>query len=192
MRYGYDSPESFGRAFARFHGILPSQAKFCGAALKLFSRLSVKLILDGGNMMDYRMEKTDSFKIIVKKKWRVLQRGNDHRGDIGVLAGSAVRTEQLPRCASTFRKIISSTNVLSVLVSEKMRADESFPYAIGAVYNGLPVADEGFTVEEIPAHTYAVFKCIGKMPEAFQKLYHQIYSGILPAERVPALRWHRL
>jgi AraC family transcriptional regulator len=40
LKYGYDSPESFGRAFARFHGISPSQAKADGANLKSFSRLS--------------------------------------------------------------------------------------------------------------------------------------------------------
>lgn len=27
LRYGYDTPESFSRAFTRFHGITPSQAK---------------------------------------------------------------------------------------------------------------------------------------------------------------------
>ncbi|WP_442870843.1 hypothetical protein [Anaerotignum sp.] len=29
---------------------------------------------------------------------------------------------------------------------------------------------------ELPAHTYTVFKCIGTMPEAFNKLNQQIYS----------------
>ena len=27
MKYGYDSPDSFTKAFARFHGITPAQAK---------------------------------------------------------------------------------------------------------------------------------------------------------------------
>ncbi|UKI38611.1 MAG: GyrI-like domain-containing protein [Clostridiales bacterium] len=34
--------------------------------------------------------------------------------------------------------------------------------------------EDYFTVETIPAHTYAVFKCTGKMPEAFQKVYKYI------------------
>ena len=57
MKYGYETPESFSRAFTRFHGISPSKAKANGAALKSYSRLSVKLILSGGNAMDYRIEK---------------------------------------------------------------------------------------------------------------------------------------
>ncbi len=44
-------------------------------------------------------------------------------------------------------------------------------YAIGAMYNGLQVEEEDLIVEEIPAHTYVVFPCVGKMPESFQKLY---------------------
>lgn len=44
MKYGYDSPESFTRAFTRFHGVTPSEAKR-GAVIKSFSRMSVKLSL---------------------------------------------------------------------------------------------------------------------------------------------------
>lgn len=55
LRYGYESPESFSRAFAKFHGITPSDAKKSGAMLKSFSRLSVQIILKGGNIMDHRV-----------------------------------------------------------------------------------------------------------------------------------------
>ena len=38
FKYGYETPESFSRAFYKFHGIIPSQVKkFC--SLKSFSRL---------------------------------------------------------------------------------------------------------------------------------------------------------
>lgn len=33
----------------------------------------------------------------------------------------------------------------------------------------------------IPAHTYAVFTCVGKMPEAFQKVYKYICTEFFPA-----------
>ena len=47
MKYGYDTPESFSRAFTRFHGIAPSEAKR-GGRVRIFTPLSVKLILTGG------------------------------------------------------------------------------------------------------------------------------------------------
>lgn len=56
LKYGYDSPDSFARAFARFHGITPTQARKKGAVLQAFSPLSVKIILEGGEKMKYRLE----------------------------------------------------------------------------------------------------------------------------------------
>lgn len=55
-KYGYESPDSFAKAFQKFHGIAPSQARGNGAVLKSFSRLSLKISLEGGNMMNYRIE----------------------------------------------------------------------------------------------------------------------------------------
>ena len=44
LDYGYDNPESFTRAFSKFHGVTPTEVR-CGATITAFSRLSVKLIL---------------------------------------------------------------------------------------------------------------------------------------------------
>ena len=59
LKYGYDSPDSFTKAFQKFHGITPSQARADGSMLKSFSRLSIKISLEGGNTMNYRMEEKD-------------------------------------------------------------------------------------------------------------------------------------
>ncbi len=56
-----------------------------------------------------------------------------------------------------------------------------FPYGIGAHYNGEKITEDFLTVERIPAHTYAVLKCIGKMPEAFRKVYKYICTEFFPA-----------
>ena len=55
LRYGYDSPDSFAKAFQRFHGITPSQAKEPGAPLRSLAPLHIKVSLEGGNMLDYRI-----------------------------------------------------------------------------------------------------------------------------------------
>ena len=54
--YGYENPESFAKAFQKFHGITPSQARSGGVMLKSFSRLSIKVSLEGGSIMNYRVE----------------------------------------------------------------------------------------------------------------------------------------
>ena len=50
LKYGYDTPESFSRAFTRFHGVSPSDAKR-GGKVRIFTPLSVKLILTGGSKL---------------------------------------------------------------------------------------------------------------------------------------------
>ncbi|MBR5547424.1 MAG: AraC family transcriptional regulator [Clostridia bacterium] len=60
LRYGYDSPDSFAKAFQKFHGITPSQARSKGANLKSFSRLSFRITLEGGTTMNYRIEKKET------------------------------------------------------------------------------------------------------------------------------------
>lgn len=67
MKYGYDTPESFSRAFTRFHSISPSEAKH-GGNVKIFTPLSVKLTLTGGSKMDYRIVKRDLFQVVCKRK----------------------------------------------------------------------------------------------------------------------------
>ena len=59
LKYGYDSPDSFAKAFQKFHGITPSQARADGSMLKSFSRLSIKISLEGGKTMNYRIEEKD-------------------------------------------------------------------------------------------------------------------------------------
>ena len=59
LKYGYDSPDSFAKAFQKFHGITPSQARADGSKLKSFSRLSIKILLEGGSTMNYRIEEKD-------------------------------------------------------------------------------------------------------------------------------------
>lgn len=91
LKYGYDTPESFSRAFTRFHGFAPTEARK-GKNIKSFSRLSVKLILSGGNTMDYRIEKKDAFKLICKKKQVMKPQGETAAEDIPHFGTSAVRT----------------------------------------------------------------------------------------------------
>lgn len=51
IRYGYETNESFTRAFSRFHGITPSAARKNKSSLNTFSRISVKSNLTGGKVM---------------------------------------------------------------------------------------------------------------------------------------------
>jgi len=51
FQYGYESPESFSRAFYRYHGFTPSAVRNRKSDLKLFPKISIKSIISGDNLM---------------------------------------------------------------------------------------------------------------------------------------------
>lgn len=177
LKYGYDTPESFSRAFTRFHGITPTQARR-GGNIKSFSRLSVKLILDGGNLMDYRIEKRDAFKLICRKKQVNKPQGDTAAADISAFWGE-FSTDGTMEKLCKYASFDNLRGILGVCFSGEM-ANSGFPYGIGAEYNGAPLTDGGFDIVEIPAHTYAVFQCKGKMPDAFKETYKKICTEFFP------------
>ena len=63
-KYGYDSPDSFNRAFQRFHGISPSSARKTGAELVRFAPMKIKLELEGDTMAEYRIAEKPQFTVM--------------------------------------------------------------------------------------------------------------------------------
>ena len=60
MKYGYDSPDSFTRAFSRFHGYTPLAVRRNKTMVKTFAPLNLTISLKGGYSMDYRIVKKRS------------------------------------------------------------------------------------------------------------------------------------
>ena len=63
LKYGYDSPDSFTKAFTRFHGSTPTAVRN-GAKIKEFTPLKINLILKGGDTMEYKIEVKEAFEIV--------------------------------------------------------------------------------------------------------------------------------
>ena len=63
LRWGYDSPDAFRRAFIKQHGVTPSQARDPGASLKVFPPLTFKINFQGGREMDFRIVETQGIML---------------------------------------------------------------------------------------------------------------------------------
>jgi len=181
LKYGYETPESFTKAFSRFHGVTPKAARELGANLKSFSRLSIKLILEGGDVMDYRIEKKPSFTVVGKVK-EFSADMNISKKEIPMFWTECYEdgtTEKLMSIAGRTNQPVTGKGLLGWCSSNNCNKEESFEYAIGTETNAI---DEicGFTEIRIPAYTWAVFKCIGVMPKAIQNMWSRIYSEFLP------------
>ena len=177
FRYGYDTPESFTRAFTRFHGITPTEARR-GGNVKSFSRLSVKLILTGGSTMDYRIEKLDAIKVVCRRKTVKKSAEEGPAWEISDFWDECTKDGSIKKLVGCFPKEPRLKGLLGICYSEDTEGLK-FPYGIGVEYDGRPV-EEGFEIVEIPAHTYAVFPCRGKMPEAFSETYRKIVTEFFP------------
>lgn|SRR5699024_5652961 len=64
VKYGYQSPDAFSRAFQGFHGVLPSAARDCEKSLKTYPKMSFQLTIRGGVEMKYRIVEKEPFKIV--------------------------------------------------------------------------------------------------------------------------------
>lgn len=64
VKYGYNSPDSFTRAFQNFHGVTPSEARNNGQQLKAFPPMAFQLSIKGGHEMNYRIEQKEGFNIV--------------------------------------------------------------------------------------------------------------------------------
>ena len=167
-KYGYETPESFTKAFARFHGITPSQVKSLSYKLQSFGRLIIKISVEGGNVMDYRVEEKESFKVVGLAT--ECECGNGY--------------DKLPKFWTEFCKKYCSLEKPPIygmfgVCDDRNTERDKFKYLIADTYNGGEVP-EGFEVMEIPAFTWAIFRCVGPMPGALQVVNTRIFSEWLP------------
>lgn len=177
LKYGYDTPESFSRAFTRFHGISPSEAKHSGN-VKIFTPLSVKLILTGGSKMDYRIEKRDAFQVVCKRKRVGKPQSANATPDITAMWQEFGKDGTMARLIACMPKEPVMKGLLGICFSSELDAKE-FPYGIGVEYDGRKV-DDDFEVVTVPANTYAVFTSKGKMLDAFIETYNRIVTEFFP------------
>ena len=63
FRFCYETPESFTKAFSRFHGASPSEVRK-GSPIKPFLPLKIEISIHGGNQMDYKIKTMSGFKVI--------------------------------------------------------------------------------------------------------------------------------
>jgi AraC family transcriptional regulator len=166
LKFGYETPESFTKAFTRFHGITPSQAKIEGSELKSFNRLIIKIKLEGGAIMDY--------KIVSKKSFCVLAKTRLFKSESSFI--------ELPKFWSEYYSNGYDKKVcgrIGICEPEKAGSDE-FKYGIGCEYTERSEIPDGFEILTVPENTWAVFKCVGPMPNAMQEVWKRIYGEWLP------------
>lgn len=169
MKYGYDSPDSFAKAFQRFHGISPSQAKEAGAELRSFAPLRIRITLEGGTMLDYKIVEKAPFTLVgLKRRFS---------------AGTSY--SEIPEFWSEWASDMKGLKEMFGLCSDM--DGKNFDYWIADLYEPWKEIPAGCETYQIPGGLWAVFKCKGALPESMQKVNTQIWSEWLPALKEYAL-----
>ena len=181
FRYGYETPESFTKAFSRFHGSTPSRVRDGGAAINTFLPLTIKISIQGGNQMDYKITPMFPFKVIgfqkvfdnetayaeIPKFWDEIC----EKYASGVYAGNAP--------ANPYENALVDNCIGEYGVCIDDIGGGKFRYLVAGKYTGGDVP-EGMVVYEFPRSDWAVFNCIGPIPEALQSVNTRIFKEWLP------------
>ena len=172
LKYGYDSPTAFNRAFQSVHGVSPSDARKSGVVLKAYPPISFKITIKGEAEMNYRIEKKGPIRIVGIK---------EHYAD--GINESFVKVPlfwQKANAEGTMQQLCSIMNrePYGVMGVCTWASQKEFDYYIAvATDREVPSGMHEFT---IPECTWAIFECVGAMPEAIQNLQKRIITEWLP------------
>ncbi len=184
-KYGWESPESFSKAFTRFHGSTPKQAKRKGAKLHLFNPLVIKITLEGGSIMDYRMEHGG------RRKFAALVRSfpNEIINDDEDHSIPDFWTECYEKNLIEPMKLLRTEGKRDLygLCSPCKEGETHFNYGIGIIIDEdtdtsklEQFTESGYTVWETEPADYAVFKCFGPDGDCLGETWSKFYKEFLP------------
>lgn len=192
IKYGYNSPDSFARAFQNLHGITPSEARNSNHSLKAYSPMTFQLSIQGGNEMNYRIEEKESFRIIgITKRVPIVFNGvNEEIASMWKsLNPDVIQTLKSLSNMELTGIISASTNFSEGRMEEKGELDH---YIGVATTRDCP---EQFKQLEVAASTWAIFEAVGPFPDALQNVWGRIYSEWFPSSNYelaegPEILWN--
>ncbi len=181
-QYGFETPESFSKAFARFHGATPTQIMRDHSRIKTFFPLKITVTVQGGEAVEYTVEKVKAFTLVGFEREISFDAGYqdcpkfwDEFSEryLGPLfSGKEPETdEEQAVCAHRIGEF-----GVCVCDGEKPGV---FRYLIAGRYQGGPVPENMWKIS-FPEQEWAKFPCRGPLPGALQSVNTQIFQEWLP------------
>jgi AraC family transcriptional regulator len=178
IKYGYNSPDSFTRAFQSLHGVTPSEARNNAQSLKAYPRMTFQLTIKGAIEMNYRIQEKEAFRIVgIKKRVPIIFSGvNPEIASMWESLNDEV-INKLKKISNVepLGLLSASTNFSEGRMEEKGELDH---------YVGVATTKEcpdHLTPLQIPASTWAVFEVVGPFPDTLQNVWGRIYSEWFPS-----------
>ncbi len=172
LKYGYESPTAFNRAFQSVHGMAPSAARAEGVTLKAYSPIRFKITIKGDTEMNYRIEKKEAFKIVGVKQHYSMSIDESFI-NVPLFWQKTAQSGIIPRLCGLMNK-----EPLGILGVSTCMNGKDFDYYIAVSTDQETLKD--LVEYVVPQSTWAIFECIGAMPNAIQDLQRRIVSEWLP------------
>ena len=185
LKYGYDTPEGFTKAFTRFHGIAPKFARDGAAKLKLFNPLVIKISVEGGKTMDYKIVQTKAQKFIaLVRSFKNEIINDDENHEIPDFWAECNEKQML---GPLYMLRPDGKRDLYGLCTPTCEGSETFEYGIGIIadedtaqYDEKELKKAGFRIWDVKPGTYVVFECIGDDGDCISDTWAKFYKEFLP------------
>lgn len=166
LKYCYDSPDSFTKAFTRFHGVTPNEAKSGRGNLKFYLPLCLRFEMKGGFEMEFKVVKKPSFTVVGYSKTINYEEGY----------------KECPKFWDEHFMLGRGEEILGKygLCIDEGIEEGKFKYLIVDDY--VPSKEYPNDVETyvIPEHIWGIFPCVGPIPAALQGVNTKIFKDWLP------------
>jgi len=170
LKYCYESPAAFTRAFKEMHGVTPMSARKTSVSLKTYPAISFVLTIKGVNEMNFRIEKKEGFKVM---------------GLSGYIAGELV--DGMPSVVKEFFEnyypILSpyyTAPFQQISVYDFQSVGDKCKVIIGAQYRDEKPDGIALDMKDVPAATWAVFTIEGCIGETYDAAFARIITEWFP------------
>lgn len=179
IKYGYESPEAFSRAFKNLHGIMPMSARDIGVSLKAFPKMTFSISIKGVSEMNYRIEQKEAFEVFGLELKTTVINGQCYK-DIPEFWAACGRDGRCQALAQSAGK--KSGELLDAGVTYDHNPNGDMSYMLGCIKQDKVISPE-YTVLTIPEQTWAIFQTEWKSDSDDEKLHEvwrRIYSEWFP------------
>lgn len=184
LKFGYNSPTAFTRAFIAMHGVTPTKARRFGTSLKSYPRISFQISVKGDKELVYKIEEKESLKIVGIKE-SVINDGVYNRNRIPQMWAEARENGVIYQIAS-----YSDNSYSGMMGLCSNFRDNLFDYYIGVVSGQNVRGMEELIIKE---GIWAVFECIGL--SSIQPTWTRIFTEWFPSSGyeiadAPEIEWY--
>ncbi|MBB6634252.1 AraC family transcriptional regulator [Cohnella thailandensis] len=174
LKYGYDSPEAFTRAFQSMHGTTPTAARSAGTKLKAYPPMTFQLSIKGAAEMNYRMEEAGPFAVVGVRNRVNTEMAFDIVPKLWAEAAENGLFGKLWDIRDESRKV---RGILGVCAGGDFGKSEEFDYILAITSEQSP--PEGMAKLDFPAAAWAVFEAPGS-PDNLQDIWRRLYTEWVP------------